>query len=80
MKYKNEGAYADILKVSKDKWHLSMIESEIESEEVKTEEQPYWNPLDYGLELPEVEEELKITPARPTKLTYTKPNVSIDRI
>ncbi len=59
---------------------LPMIESEIESEEVKTEEQPYWNPLDYGLELPEVEEELKITPARPTKLTYTKPNVSIDRL
>jgi hypothetical protein len=32
LKYKNEGAYADVLKVSKDEWHLSMIESEIEGQ------------------------------------------------
>jgi len=32
LKYKNEGAYADVLKVSKDEWHLSIIEAEIEGQ------------------------------------------------
>ena len=32
LKYKNEGAYADVSKVSKDEWYLLMIEAEIEGQ------------------------------------------------
>ena len=32
------------------------------------------------IETNEVKEEIPVTPTRPTKLTYTKPNVSIDRL
>jgi hypothetical protein len=61
---------------------LPTIDSKIESEEVETEVQPYLNPQDFGLELEsEIQkEEIPVIPTRPTKLTYTKPNMSIDRL
>ena len=42
----------------------------IESQDNKSEE----------VEISEVKEEIPVIPTRPTKLTYTKPNVSIDRL
>lgn len=59
---------------------LPTIDSKVESEELEQEVQPYFNPSDFGLEPIEVKEEIPITPTRPTKLTYTKPNMSIDRL
>jgi hypothetical protein len=61
---------------------LSTIDSKNESEEVETEVQPYLNSQDFGLELvSEIQkDEIPVTPTRPTKLTYTKSNMSIDRI
>lgn len=61
---------------------LPTIDSKIESEEVEIEVQPYLNPQDFGLELEsEIQkEEIPVIPTRPTKLTYTKPNMSIDRL
>jgi hypothetical protein len=61
---------------------LPTIDSKIESEEVETEVQPHLNPQDFGLELEsEIQkEEIPVIPTRPTKLTYTKPNMSIDRL
>ena len=61
---------------------LPTIDSKIESEEVETEVQPYLNPQDFGLKLEsEIQkDEIPVTPTRPTKLTYTKPNMSIDRL
>jgi hypothetical protein len=32
------------------------------------------------IETNEIKEEIPVIPTRPTKLTYTKPNVSIDRL
>ena len=56
---------------------LPTIDSKIE-----TEAQPDSNPNDFGLELEsEIQkDEIIVTPTRPTKLTYTKPNMSIDRL
>jgi hypothetical protein len=59
---------------------LTTIDSEIESEEVEIEVQPYSDSNEFKPELIEVKEEPKVTPTRPTKLTYTKSNVSIDRL
>lgn len=49
--------------------------------------QPYWNPETLETEFREVvepkeetKEKRKVTPIRPTKLTYTKPGVTIDRL
>jgi hypothetical protein len=59
---------------------LLTTESKDESEEEITETEVDLNPSDVGIEVPEVKVEPKITQTRPTKLTYTKPNVVIDRI
>ena len=68
-------------KVKKGRKKKEVVESPIDEKvETTTEELPT---IDYvvesdEIELPKVNE--PITPTRPTKLTYTKPNVSIDRL
>ena len=60
---------------------LPTIESEDETDEkVEMGIVSGWNSYDYPSDLNEVKEEIPVTPTRPTKLTYTKPNVSIDRL
>ena len=68
---------SEILDELKPMSETSPISSILESNQ---EQQIHENKIENTEVIDEVKVEIPVTPTRPTKLTYTKPNVSIDRL